>query len=593
MEKSEKAPRHLDFLRRLNAAHFISLPGIHACKGGSPAMKTRHFKGLMYLGLALVLGLFAIALLRKSGALALSTALYGGLLQYLWLSRPSSPLLAPKSAPSSQWRERWLPVVAAALVILLISPLMNLSPRWSGREYREDTTYLKQYEQMAKSLSEGKLYLDYGDGTEEALAALDNPYDWDQRGAAGIYLHWDTAYYEGHLYMYYGVVPAVLLFLPYLLLTGQSLPTMVATMIFTAGVIAGLFYLFALLRRRFFPKVRLMVSLSLGVALSILSVYYFAEFPILYCTASSSAVCFELWSLILFFRAVWVEPTEGKQIRSAFFGALLGALTFGCRPTTALANVLVIPMLITWLKHHPLTLKRAGKLLLAALPYAVVAVLLMLYNAARFGNPLEFGQCYQLTLADQRTYSDLITRLDPAALWAALGEAFFLLPPVSGEFPWLTDFGGLLILFPILWEALLILHPRAWASLKEKGARGVALLLLIVPVVIIVFQRMYSPCLIERYKWDYLFLLCIAVYLGVCLLIQTGGGGKRHGFATLQGWLCALTLISAFLCFIVPYDFSFTGCNLKALEPIRQVILWEYSPIQNALGKIKNLFGIV
>ena len=41
-------------------------------------------------------------------------------------------------------------------------------------------------------------------------------------------MYWDYAYYEGHWYSYFGVLPAALLFVPYRLITGQMLPTAAA-----------------------------------------------------------------------------------------------------------------------------------------------------------------------------------------------------------------------------------------------------------------------------------------------------------------------------------------------------------------------------
>ena len=63
-----------------------------------------------------------------------------------------------------------------------------------------------------------------------------------------------------------------------------------------------------------------------------------------------------------------METKENKQILLAFFGALFGALAFGCRPTIALGNLLVLPMLITYLKEKKITGKLVGKLALAASP---------------------------------------------------------------------------------------------------------------------------------------------------------------------------------------------------------------------------------
>ena len=61
----------------------------------------------------------------------------------------------------------------------------------------------------------------------EQLAATEHPYDVATRaqllanGASPLY--WDYAYYDGHWYSYFGVLPAVLLFVPYRLLAGHNL----------------------------------------------------------------------------------------------------------------------------------------------------------------------------------------------------------------------------------------------------------------------------------------------------------------------------------------------------------------------------------
>ena len=42
---------------------------------------------------------------------------------------------------------------------------------------------------------------------------------------------WDTAYYEGHYYVYFGVVPVLLFYLPFYLVTGANFPTAIGVLI--------------------------------------------------------------------------------------------------------------------------------------------------------------------------------------------------------------------------------------------------------------------------------------------------------------------------------------------------------------------------
>lgn len=54
--------------------------------------------------------------------------------------------------------------------------------------------------------------------------------------------------------------------------------------------------------------------------------------------------------------------------RWAFLGALCGALAFGCRPPVAMVNLLLIPLLITFLRRNP---PDRGKVLRLFLPRSI------------------------------------------------------------------------------------------------------------------------------------------------------------------------------------------------------------------------------
>ena len=133
-------------------------------------------------------------------------------------------------------------------IVISVYP-MSLSPVWNGTI----PGHRDQYERMAQSILNGHLYLEYED-VDPRLSEMENPYDPQARKELGIYYHWDHAFYNGKYYMYFGIVPVVLLFLPYQLLTGNALTTYKATQIFTVGTILAIFALFDFLRKKFFPK---------------------------------------------------------------------------------------------------------------------------------------------------------------------------------------------------------------------------------------------------------------------------------------------------------------------------------------------------
>lgn len=100
-------------------------------------------------------------------------------------------------------------MVVLLLVILLCILPMGLSPSYNG----EIPDYTNQYELMAESILNGHLYIDYDD-IDPRLLSMDSPYDFEARKAEGVSYHWDHAFYNGHYYMYFGVVPVFFCFCP-------------------------------------------------------------------------------------------------------------------------------------------------------------------------------------------------------------------------------------------------------------------------------------------------------------------------------------------------------------------------------------------
>ncbi len=430
------------------------------------------------------------------------------------------------------------------LLVLLVTAFACVRPMgerdlWNG----ENAGHRNQYEKLAEAFLEGKLYIEYGD--EDKLAALENPYDPAERTQAGVSYQWDHAFYKGNYYMYFGVVPVVTTFLPYRAITGESLTTYHATQLYAILIVAGLFVLFYLLAKRFFPRLSVAAFVVLAAAFSVMSVWFAAAEPALYCTAITAAVASMVWSLVCFVKAVYATKSENAAIIWAAVGALCGAATFGCRPTVGLANLLVIPLLIVFLRQRPFSLKLLGKLALAALPYVVVAAGLMWYNYVRFDSPFEFGQAYQLTVADQTAYGATFTGEELVRIYNETVKNFFGTANVSEKFPFLNH-GGLFFNFPVLLLAALAFLPAVRRSLKEGHLCGLLITGAVALVAISLFQAMWTPYLLERYRSDLYFLaglLCF-VPLGIWC---AGGEGKAHGrrnaFAIAAGTLTTVTAV--------------------------------------------------
>ncbi len=466
----------------------------------------------------------------------------------LFLIRPKSAL--HRISVGSLTRKHHALLIGILLVLIVLSVfVMTLSPVWNG----EIILHNGQYEMMTESILQGRLDLDVT--ADPRLYEMENPYDAALRDGMDIKYPLDHAFYQGRFYMYFGIVPVFLAFLPYRLLTGQPLLSVHATQFFTAAFLIGLLACFRSLAKKYFPQMTLGMLIALLVLFSLLSVLFPAKFPTLYETPVACGMMLEIWSIFCFSRAFREKKPNRAVLGWALGGSLLGALTFGCRPPLALANAVVLPMAFRFLKREKITRGRIGLLLAAALPYALVAAGLMAYNYARFGSPFEFGQAYQLTTADQSRYGHIQGFQDLVRILVQTWNALFAVPALDPVFPFLPLGIGVFPCCPLLFFSLLALRGSVGRSLKREGLYGFLAFLIASVFLTNFFQVLWSPVILERYKGDVLYLLSMGSFLGIGVWYAQRPSPRRSWKICLAAFGCLLMVL---LLFIVPEDFSYT-----------------------------------
>lgn len=450
------------------------------------------------------------------------------------------------------------------LTILLCTLPMSLSPKWNGT----DPAHRNQYELLTEALLDGKLYIDYDD-VDARLEALDNPYDPKQRTDASVSFRWDHSYYKGRYYVYFGVVPVFIAFMPYRLITGSVLPAYAATQFFTAIAVAGFFHLFYKLRKDFFPELSFSLYCLLSAVLSFVSVWYAITAPAMYCTAIMSAICMELLSLNFLLSALLDSRFDRLKI---CFGSICAALAFGCRPTIALAGLVEPVLLYQYLRQANDKTSRLLTISIAITPFIIIAAFLMCYNYLRFENPFEFGQSYQLTVADQHNYN-IISQLKPIKLINGMLFQFFQWKQLKESFPYIS-YAGVFLSFPILWWGFFVVDSRIRKALKERKLLGFTAAMILLSVIITLIDCAFSPYMLTRYQLDVNFLLSIATFISIGFLLETVSIKHRKLLlVAIIFFFIATAAIGFFMC-IVPYDGNFTYCYPEMLEKIHNVIFF-------------------
>lgn len=381
-----------------------------------------------------------------------------------------------------------------------------------------------QYQKLAEALAEGHLYLN--DVPSDALMAMDNPYDTNARIAQGVPYLWDHAYYEGRYYVYFGVLPCLVFFLPYYLATGAHFATWLAVALCTAVYAAGLAYLLRKACIRWFPRTSLGAFIVLDVMLFVAGGgLILCRTPSMYFLPEAMGLACVSWGL-----ALWVRGTSCGTIERRFVvpGSLLIACTLACRPQMVLCAV--FGLLLFWpflrdARRSPGGSKRiVREFLIALAPFIAVGVLVCLYNFLRFGSPLDFGANYNLTTNDMTHRGFHVERI-PFGLYAYL----FQPPNLGSQFPFLNQtymdpayqgvtiyepmFGGYFFLYPM--TLVLLAIPLAKRGLQEKGLFVPVLVAIAMAVVLCIFD-LQGAGILMRYICDfgiYFALAAAAVFL--------------------------------------------------------------------------------
>ncbi len=402
------------------------------------------------------------------------------------------------------------------------------------------------YGLLTEALTAGQVHLKLI--PDPKLLRLADPY----AGPQGTERPHDMSFYRGKFYLYYGITPALVLMVPWHILTGSYLTeTATSATLCYAGFLLAAFWLLRI-RRRHFSSVHLGWTLLCLAVLGLGSpIYFLGNNPTFYAVPIAGAFfCLMLTGIFVDRTARALTPDNALVWLGA--ASLSSGLAIGARPNYVLGLLLLlVPAVLLWKKSNPPPRRNAAFWRIAAaaiLPAALVGSGLAFYNHLRFGDVAEFGIRYSLSTVDVGTLRLMGFEFYPKNLW------IYLFQPADfiRYFPFLhSDYrpigvlthltlAGAALLLPLSWLSRRLRHDPAWlvTGLFWLGAA---------------ISNLAILCLffggVDRYLVDFappaLLVACALVLAGVYVTQRWATAPRLLGqtaLAALAGW----TLLNGF-----------------------------------------------
>jgi hypothetical protein len=403
------------------------------------------------------------------------------------------------------------------------------------------------YNSLARGLLSGHLYA--AKEVPPGLAALPDPYDPKANEVYRSdvdYMDHDYSYYQGHMYLYFGVAPALFVFIPWHVLTGTWLPQWMAVALLCAGGLLANLSLVRAVMREVFPAAP---KWMLAACVFILGLGSYAPLLLARADMWEVPIAFSYLGVSLALRFLW--SAFGRPEKPGLWIALASlsiGLAFAARPSVLpVGAVLLLPFAL------PATRKSLGAWAAAVVPLGLSGLAVAVYNQLRFGGAFEFGQRYQLA-------SEHVSKMKLfSAEYLGTNLYLFLLKAVDWRpyFPYASEpkyssvganhgmvehLSGALLNDPVLWAALAL---GIFLFVRRPGTR----LALLVTAAgwaflssLLLMSLFFGIC--SRYQFEFLPPLALLAALGV-IALESLLSGQRLVVARII-WIPVLLFSSAF-----------------------------------------------
>jgi len=423
------------------------------------------------------------------------------------------------------------------------------------------------------------------DKPHEKILSMFNPYDprsYRNREHINLRYH-DASLYKGKYYLYWGVTPIFLLYMPYRLMGGKEFPhSLSVPLFFMGGIIASLLLFRCILKHlKIEPSFLILSLIILGISLGS-TMPFVARRPLIYEIAISCGYFCTMTSIFFMISGCLSMP-------HSLWRLLLGSLFLGLAVASRPNMVLYFPILFFasfWLfKTEPDKNNMRVKLSVVWLPFIISIFLLGLYNYIRFDSWTEFGTSYQLTrFKDLRMGIKMSSSHILPCLYHYIFESYrfndifpyiHVNPPFSLHDSHMHNIEPLIGLLHIIpWTLILLLYPIvlrfshkfcAEKILDESFLRSFIFTLILMTAIQMVTLSL-SVAMSMRYIVDFAPILTLASFL-VWIEISNMFRSIRWSYISIQTIMCLMVAYGV----VINMAISFTGENdtFKGFNPYK------------------------
>lgn len=410
-------------------------------------------------------------------------------------------------------------------------------------KYARGSTFKDIYTEFTRSVTKGKITLDFSKEESKKLLNLKNYHDFSERVSSGYSYLYDAAFYKEKYYCYYGVTPVVTVLLPAYIITGKYFYSDLICIIYGTLIMIFILKIYLRILHKFKIKLGFIIEFIGYLSISLtMEIFFHRTIPNFY---QAVDLCGIFWLLFALWQIMNLKNSKRLKMRLFLIGMSYGLMVL----TRPLYVFYIVPILISiWkyiFKEKKINFKNG---LAFVLPVIIMAIFQMCYNYLRFENIFEFGQIYQITINDTSSL-----KFDMGIAINGILSFLFNPPYFMRHFPFVgynnagVNNGNVIfseIMFGIFWHPFLLILLTVKNRIKNNPTLKNYSIVLFTLVLLQLLVDITYAGIIQRYLSDVLpTLTLVALVYWFIYINESRNKETKNDRIKLYKIICIVTFI--------------------------------------------------